>query len=75
MEYKSEKQWSKYYFECMKLIDTITQSNREVSDEENDRLDFLAEHGDFTVESIAELNNCTGCSTWNDLVLELRNNM
>lgn len=72
MSLKDQSSWMKYYNEMIVLLDTLANSKRDISEEEIDRLDFLAEHGNFTVKDVAELNACNECKTWKQLVKELR---
>lgn len=67
-----QSSWRKYYKEAIILLDGVIQSRRLLTEEEIDRLDFLAEHGNFNVKEIAELNDCGKCDTWNDIVRALK---
>ena len=66
--------WMKYYVDTMNLLDKVAKSDRNLTDEEKDRLDFLAEHGAGDISEIADANDCGpyGCETWDDLVVALR---
>lgn len=64
--------WMKYYVEIMNLLDKVALSNRDLTDEEIDRLDFLADHGVGDISEIADANDCGYCNTWDELVDALR---
>ena len=62
----------KYYYMIMNLLDKVALSNRSLTDEEKDRLDFYLDHDGSYIEDIADANDCGHCDTWDDMVLALR---
>jgi len=64
--------WMDYYVDIMNLLDHVALSDRDLTEEEIDRLEFLSDHGGGNIPDIADANDCGYCDTWDDLVYALR---
>ena len=69
---ESTSDWMSYYVDIMNMLDDVAErSNKTLTEEELDHLDFLCEHGGFEIEDIADANDCGICHTWQEIVYAL----
>lgn len=55
------------YFKLVNLVDCAALSDR-ISDTQIDYIEKWAKLSDIKIEDFADANNCSGCSTWKEVI-------
>ena len=60
------------YYEIMNILDEHAIHNRPLTMQDIMKLHSLAKENDFTIEDIADANDCGDCHEWTDLLAVLK---